>query len=293
MATTEKTSQRISIIGLGQMGKKIAELYKLAGYEVTVWNRTRAKITDLEDVYAADTALEAVLASPLSIICVYDNSGTLELLKSVLGPEKLKGRTVVNFTTGSPKEATEIEKMIEESAGYYINGAIQVAPDQMGLADTTILIAGNSDAYRKNKDAFTILGGNVKHLGEGAAASSAMDLATLTWLYGSYVGLIYGVKLSQQYALKLEDFSAIIGDIAPGFTEFFKYEVDVIRRGDYGITQSPLAISVAATQRIAASFKALNVDQAFPQTLAKILEVAKGKGLGNEELAAISKAIEQ
>jgi 3-hydroxyisobutyrate dehydrogenase-like beta-hydroxyacid dehydrogenase len=186
-----------------------------------------------------------------------------------------------------------MEALITSQGGNYINGALQVAPDQMGHKDTTILVSGTKNAFLENKYSLDVLGGNIKYLGEKAAASSAMDLATLTWLYGSYVGLMYGVELSRQYGLKLEDFSAIIEEVTPGYTTFFKHQIDVINRGDYHITQSPLSISVAATRRIANSFKELNVMQEFPENIARILAEADRKGLYNEELAAIIKVIEK
>jgi len=291
METKKQTIGKISVIGLGQMGRKIAQLYVDAGYQVTVWNRTKGKATELGDIVEADSAEAAIAASPLSIVVVYDNQGTLEILRRVKNERVYAGKTIVNFTTGSPKEAAEIETIISSIGGLYINGAIQVAPDQMGLESTTILVSGDKNAFNQQKPMLDILAGNLRHLSEKAAASSAMDLATLTWLYGSYVGLIYGVKLSQEYGLNLADYSSIIGEIAPGFTDFFQYEVDVIDRADYQVTQSPLPISVAATQRIADSFQELNVLQEFPQVLKSIFQVAEGKGLDNEELAAIAKVV--
>jgi len=290
--TTSNELNRISIIGLGQMGKKIAQLYIDAGYEVTVWNRTKNKGSDLKDVKIANSAYEAMNSSKISIICVLDNNATFEILDSLTNKEFLVGKIIFNLTTGSPKEASEIEAIITNQGGEYFNGAIQVAPEQMGLKDTTLLVSGNRTIFLQHKSSLVILGGHIKYLGEKASASSAMDLATLTWLYGSYMGLIYAVTLCQQYNLKLEDFSAIVGEVTPGYTDFFKYEIDVIKRGDYRITQSPLSISVAATQRIADSFKELNVIQEFPQILAKILEKANRKGLDDEELAAIIKVID-
>ncbi len=291
--TTTKELNKISIIGLGQMGRKLAQLYIDAGFEVTVWNRSRGKALNLENAKIANTVPEAFIESSLIIICVADNNAVLTILETVSDIKLLSGKTILNLTTGSPAEAGEIETLITEQGGNYLNGAIQVAPDQMGLDDTTILMSGTWNAFLENKSSLDVLGGNIKHLGEKAAASSAMDLATLTWLYGSYVGLMYGVKLSRQYDLQLEDFSAIIGEVTPGYTAFFKHEIDVINRGDYRITQSPLSISVAATRRIADGFKELDVIQDFPENIAKILEEADREGLYNEELAAIIKVIEK
>lgn len=284
-------SKKISVIGLGQMGRKIAQLYLDAGFEVTVWNRTKGKAKDLNNIILVDDVSEAIKRSPISIICVYDNNGTLEILQSIKDKSILLNKTIVNFTTGSPKEAAEIETIVISQTGKYINGAIQVAPDQMGLENTTVLLAGNQNVYGQNKAILDVLGGNLKYLSETPSASSAMDLATLTLLYGSYIGLIYAVKLCQEYDLKLEDFSSIVGEVSPGYTDFFKYEIDVIKHGDFTITQSPLPISVAATQRIAESFKELEVLQEFPKVLANILNKANKEGLGNEELAALIKVI--
>ena len=290
MRTTENVN-KISVIGLGQMGKKLVQLYQEAGFEVTVWNRTPSRALNLKNVKIADAASEAIKESKMIIICVYDNRATLEILDGLPDKDIFAGKTILNLTTGSPKEASQIEAILSAKGGHYINGALQVAPDQMGLESTTVLLSGNSNVYLHNKSILDVLGGNLKYLGENPSASSAMDLATLTWLYGSYIGLIYGVKLAQQYGLKLEDYSVIIGEITPGFTDFFKHEIDVINRADYQITQSPLSISVAATQRIADSFKELDVLQEFPKTLAEILNKAHHKGLDNEELAAIIKVI--
>ncbi|MDR7132212.1 3-hydroxyisobutyrate dehydrogenase-like beta-hydroxyacid dehydrogenase [Algoriphagus sp. 4150] len=289
MKTTDKPI-KISILGLGQMGKKLAQLYVDAGFEVTVWNRSISKALDLENVKIANTPLEAISESAFNVICVSDNNAVLQIINS-LSKETFAGKTLLNLTTGSPKEAGKIEAIIHQQGGNYINGALQVAPDQMGLEGTTVLLSGLREAYLQNKSYLDILGGNLKYLGESASASSAMDLATLTWLYGSYIGLIYGVKLSQEYGLQLEDFSEIVGEITPGYTEFFKHEIDVINRGDFGISQSPLPISVSATKRIAESFGELNVIQEYPNLLAKILAEADQKGLHNEELAAIIKVI--
>ncbi|RNL80790.1 NAD(P)-dependent oxidoreductase [Sinomicrobium pectinilyticum] len=291
MRTAKKTIKKVSLIGLGQMGRKMARMYIDAGYEVTLWNRTLEKTREFEDVNITESAQDAIARSPFVIICVYDNSATLDILNNLADQGVLEGKTIVNLTTGGPDEALEIEKIVSAQKGNYINGAIQVAPDQMGKESTTILLSGNKKAYDEHRSTFDILGGNLKFLGEKAAASSAMDLATLTWLYGSYIGLIYGVSLGQKYGLDLEDYSRIIGEITPGFTEFFQYEIDVINRGDYSITQSPLPISIAATQRIADSFKELNVLREFPEAIKNILEQAGEKGLGNEELAAIIKVI--
>jgi len=283
---------KVSVIGLGQMGKKMAQMYVAAGFDVHVWNRNPNKAEGLKNVKIAESAEAAILENILIIICVYDNDATREILSSVSDTKIFAGKTILNLTTGSPAEVEQIETMINQYQGHYLNGAIQAAPDQMGLPDTTILMAGDSVIFEKFKPALNVLGGNIKHLNTKAAASPAMDLATLTWLYGAYVGLMYGVKLCQAFGLKLDDYGTTIGQIAPGFVDFFKHEIGEIDRDHWEITQSPLSISVSATRRIADTLKDLPVAQEFPQIIASILRQADSRGLAAKELAAIIKVIE-
>jgi 3-hydroxyisobutyrate dehydrogenase-like beta-hydroxyacid dehydrogenase len=286
--------KKISVIGMGQMGKRIAELYSSRGFDVMVWNRTPGKANKIQNVKIARNVNDAFQHSSMQIICVYDNNATLEIINQIHDKSILSTNTIINFTTGSPAEAENLETIINEAGGHYINGAIQVAPDQMGLPDTTILMGGDSVAYKKAEDDLKILGGNLKHLGEKAASSCAMDLATLTWLYGSYIGLIYGIKLSEAFGLKLDDFGQIISEIVPGFTAFFRHEVNVVATKNYSVTQSPLEISVSATKRIADTFKSLPLAQEFPQIMSSILSEAGTKYSGaGKEVAIIAKIIDK
>ena len=283
--------KKISVIGLGQMGKKIADMFVQKDYEVTVWNRTKEKATVANNTKIAKDVEEAVAQSSVSIICVLDNIAATEILTQVNSRNVLAGKTIINFTTGSPGEVKKLESWLVELGATYLNGAIQVAPDQMGLPETTILMGGNKEAFAFCQDILAVLGGNIKFLGEHASASPAMDMATLSWVYGSYVGLMYGVAFCQKEGINLEDYRTIVGEIAPSFLEFYKHEINMIRQGNFNITQSPLSISVGASQRIADTVRSMNLDTDFTDVIASLLRRAKDKGYEQEEVAALIKVI--
>ena len=282
--------KRIAVLGLGQIGRRMAEMYLEKGYEVTVWNRNISKAKDLSGVIIATGVEQAIANNELIIICVLDNNAVTAILDQA-GNIVFKNKTVINFTTGSPQEAKALESRLAAQGGAYLNGAIQVAPEQMGQADTTILMAGNKDKFEEAKETLDVLGGNIKFLGEQASASPAMDLATLSWVYGSYIGLLYGAALVQAEGMQLQDFRDIVGEIAPSFVEFFKHEVDMIQAGNYNITQSPLIISVGATQRIAEAAAAVKLDTAFTNVMAGLIQKAQARGYENQELTAVLKVI--
>ncbi len=285
-------TKQITIIGLGQMGTRLAELLVAKGYDVSVWNRTRAKADGIAGVTVFENLEDAIRQSPLVVICVLDYAAVQRILVSIGDKSVLDGKTLINFTTADPQEAEEVETTLFKINAGYINGAIQVAPDQMGLPETTIIVSGNLVHFERSQDALAVFGGNIKYLGSRAALASAMDLATLTWLYGSYTGLIHGIVLSQKTGLSLSAFSEILGEITPGFTEFFKHQIGVVEKGDFTISQSPLAISVAATQRIHDAFRNAGTQPAFVKTISDLLQKAESRGLAGQELAALVKVVE-
>ncbi|MGG7665446.1 NAD(P)-dependent oxidoreductase [Dyadobacter sp. BHUBP1] len=285
-------TKQITVIGLGQMGTRLAELLVAQGYSISVWNRTRAKADAIAGVKVFENLEEAIRQNPLIVICVLDYEAVHLIFENITDKSILTGKTLINFTTADPQEAEQLETMLANLNAGYINGAIQVAPDQMGLPETTIIVSGNQKHFERSRDALTIFGGNIKYLGDRAALASAMDLATLTWLYGSYSGLIHGIVLSQKTGLSLGAFSEILGEITPGFTEFFKHQIGVVEKGDFTISQSPLSISVAATQRIHNAFRNAGIQPAFIKTISDLLQKAESDGLADQELAALVKVVE-
>ena len=289
---SEKSSEKkVSIIGLGQMGKKLAQIYIGDGYDVTVWNRSPEKAQDLNAHRVASGVTEALDASDVIVICVLDNSIVFDLINRA--GSVLLGKTIINFTTGSPEEVKDLEASIKSAGGFYLNGAIQVAPEQMAMADTTILMAGNKSVFDKYRALLDKLGGNIKYLAENAAASPAMDLATLSWVYGSFLGLMYGVAFCRKEGINLDQYSTVIGEIAGSFLEFYKHEIKTITENNYNITQSPMSISIIASQRITDAAKSMGLDTRFTDSVAAMLANTKKHGLENEEVSALIKIVEK
>jgi 3-hydroxyisobutyrate dehydrogenase-like beta-hydroxyacid dehydrogenase len=148
-------------------------------------------------------------------------------------------------------------------------------------------VSGSEDFMKKYPAFLTLFGGNIKYLGRNARLASALDMASLSWLYGAYIGLIYGAALCQAAGLELPLYSSTISDITPGFTDFFKHQINRIDTGNFAISQSPLSISVGATQRIFEVAGEYQLNTEFPGIIAKLLKQADKMGLSGKELASV------
>ena len=89
----------------------------------------------------------------------------------------------------------------------------------------------------------------------------------------------------------MAEYGRIVAGIMPTFAGFLQHEAEVIQSGDFAISQSPMRISVEATQRILDTAQQAGINTEFPAFAAGLLKRADGAGLGGEEFAALIKLL--
>lgn len=284
---------KVAVIGLGQMGTTLARLLMRNGDEVHVWNRTVSKSAALasDGAKVAANAAAAIRAAEVVLVCVHDYGASNAIFDSAEARSAVSGKVLVQLTTGSPQEARDAAVWAREHRAGYIDGAIQVAPEQMGKPDTTILVSGSLADFQKVKATLAACGGNVVFLGENVSAAATMDLATLSYGYGAIIGFFQGALLCESEELDLGTYGSIVQTMSPSFGEFLKYEAGVIQSGNFAVSQSPLSISADATRRIEQISRARGLNTDLPALVAKLFRQASEANLGHEEMAALIKVM--
>lgn len=285
----------IVVLGLGKMGQTLARLMLEKGHRVTVWNRSADKAAELVAAGAtlAATPAEAIAAGDLILMCVHDYPVAEQVLGAPGVEAALKGRLLIQLTTGSPEDARRAEQWVHRHGGLYLDGAIQAAPAQMGLPDTLILVSGAKDAWERGEEILRYLAGGTTYLGEKISAAAAMDLATLSYVYGATLGFFHGALIGEAEGFGAAEYGGIVARIAPAFGDFLKYEGGVIEKGDYRVSESPLSISVEATGRILDTARESGISTEIPEFFAGFFRRAVAAGYKDEEVAAIMKLLRQ
>ncbi|WP_447726842.1 NAD(P)-dependent oxidoreductase [Sphingomonas koreensis] len=290
---TNALTTDVTILGLGPMGVKLAELLLAAGKKVTLWNRSLDKTVPLAALgaqIAADPAA-AIAASPASILILYDYDAVRTVLATPGVDAALNGKLIANLGTGSPQDARKVAALVQKHGGRYLDGAIQAAPSQMGEANTPVFLSGDTAAYAELEPLLRILGGNLFHLGEKIDAAAFMDLASLSYVYGAFAGFLHGAHIAERTGVDPATFGRLVNAISPSFGAFFEYEGQVIASGDFTITESPLRISTIATRRISDESRMLGINTELPDLVRDWLARAEADGLENSELAALIKVL--
>lgn len=285
--------KRATVIGLGQMGSTLARLLLQDGYRVAVWNRNAAKAEPLVALgaVAAASVAEAVAAGDIVVVCVLDYAAARGILRQDGVAAALQGKLLLQLGTGGVQEARDDEAWAREQGAAYLDGAIQAAPDYMGKPDTPILLSGSQATYRAHEGLLRVFGGGLSYLGEDAGAANAMDMATLSYIYGTALGFMHGVRIAETEGFSAAQYGALVAEIAPSFAGFLKYEAEVIESGDFAIAQSPLRISVEATERIARAARERGINDEIPAFAAKLFQRAADAGYADEEIAAFIKIL--
>ncbi|WUI00087.1 NAD(P)-binding domain-containing protein [Spirillospora sp. NBC_00431] len=186
--------ERISILGLGSMGRALAGALLEAGREVTVWNRTSGKAGDLlaRGAREVSSVEEAIEASDLTVVCLLDDASVREALAPAV--RKLAGGTLVNLTSGSSRQARDLAGWLEEYEVRFLAGGIMAVPPTVGTDGAFILYSGARDLFDRVAAALGPIG-RPQWVGEDPGAAALYDMAALSAMYGMSAGADHAVAL--------------------------------------------------------------------------------------------------
>lgn len=279
----------ITVIGLGLMGAALARAMQRAGHDLTVWNRSPAKMQPFIDdgVAAAPDVVSAIAASPVVLICIDNYAATNTMLQSDDIVPLLTGRTVVQLSTGTPKEAREASDWMTARDVTYLDGAILAGPNSIGTDDAQILLSGDETAYERAGNLLECLGGTVRYLGTNVRAASALDLAWLTTCYGRFIAIIHAASLCKSEDVGVDDFISLFPD-NPDIQHYAK----VIHEGSFHECTATLQVWGAALQRIQQQGVDANINTQIPDFVASFFKIAVDAGYGEENVMALVKVLQ-
>jgi 3-hydroxyisobutyrate dehydrogenase-like beta-hydroxyacid dehydrogenase len=202
-------TEPVTVLGLGPMGHAIASAFVAAGHPTTTWNRSGNRPTPDGATRAPDVT-EAVTASKVVVVCLLDYNA----VRSVLTPlaDALRGRLVVNLTSGSPDAARALASWAAEHDIPYADGAIMTPTMTIGTPSAVTLHSGHST------DALAPLGGTRTYLGPEPGRAAAFDVALLDIFWTSVAGVAHAFAVARSEnigATELAPLARGISDLLP------------------------------------------------------------------------------
>lgn len=280
----------VSLIGLGPMGLALARALQ-SKFTLTVWNRTaeRAKPLLNQGTVLAPTALAAVQASPVVLVCVADYTASRAILAAPGVADALRGKVLVQLSTGTPQDAREDWAALGGVA--YLDGALLATPGQIGRPDTPLFVSGEERALAACRPVLEAIAGNIQYMGEPIGNAAAWDLATLSCMFGAMSGFFHGVRICESEGLGVDAFSQMIGAISPVLGEMISAEGEAIHANRYGEPESSMATCAGSGRLFVKQAREAKLDASFPDFLMGLFERSLSAGFANERLAAMVKVM--
>lgn len=282
---------KISVIGLGDMGGTLARTLLRKGWQVTVWNRSPARMQPLvaEGAHPANRSTDAIAASPIVITCLSNYAAMYHVLER--GADVLSGRTVVQFGNGTPQDAREGAAWAASHGADYLDGTILAWPSQIGGEDTVILVSGAKDAFARSRDALTALAGAIAHTGERIDEAAALGAASLAYLAGHWIGMAHASLVCRSEGLDLHAFAGMLAEFAPVLGNDLRHMGRVISEDRYANPESTLQTAAADIANLVRQARQTGIGDEFPAYAAGLFHRALEAGYGLEEHVAVIKVL--
>ncbi len=281
----------VSVIGLGSMGRALAEALVDAGHPTTVWNRTPAKAAPLvaRGAVRARTVRAAVEASPLVIACLT----TFEDTGSVLEPaaDALSGRALVTLNSGSPAGARALAAWATGRGARFLAGAVKNVPAAVGAPDTLLYYGGDPTVFAEYETTLKVLGGDTVHLGDETDLAALYEMAVGAMLLPALVGFFQGAAALQSRGLPASSMVGFAGkwlDMIKSLLPLYAGEID---RGDYTGAASSVNLFLAAQEHDHDLAVEANVDTTWLAPLHDLVRRAVAAGHGDHSVSALTEVL--
>ncbi|HWK26301.1 MAG TPA: NAD(P)-dependent oxidoreductase [Solirubrobacter sp.] len=284
-------AERVGFIGLGIMGSLQAMNLAQAGYELTVFNRTRAKAEAWVAEHGGTVAdsPEAVAAASDIVITMVVDGAQVEAMVDAALPGARPGTLFVDMSTIAPATARALDARARELGHAFVDAPVTGSSPKARTGTLTIMCGGAAADIERARPLFEVMGEKIVVCGEAgqgqavkviSQAITAINCATLAQ------GLVLARQAGVDVDALLETMDGGSSDstmralkgrpmLAHDFTPLFK-----------------LAHMLKDVQLCLAEARAAGGAFPFAGLAAELYGAGVGRGLGDQDFAAVLEVVE-
>ena len=285
----ERGSHDVTVIGLGAMGSALAQALVDAGKRVVVWNRSPEKCRALVERGAdgALTAAEAIAASPLTLMCLWDYAAAEQTLASPEVEDVLQGRVLVQLATGSSDQAALQAEWLQNRGASFLAGGIMCYPRAVGAPDTIILYSGDVEVFSNHQALLSIVAPAQRHVGDLPGDVATLYTAVWGFYFAAMGGLFDGLALTDTCGLSRAGFRDMIAPMAVKLVEGALDAIDRLETSNFTGDQATVAGHVDGLEATCAQIRELDLQPRMLAAFVRQLKVAAERGRGDQDIAAV------
>lgn len=286
-------AERVGFIGLGIMGRGMANNLLKAGFKVRVWNRTASRMDALVEAGAEAGSSPADVAANSDIIvtCVSD---TPDVERVILGEDGVihgakNGALVIDCSTISPQVTKEIAAKLSEKGIHMLDAPISGGSEGAAKGTLSIMIGGDEDQFERALPVFQAMGKTITHIGPSGTGQT-VKLVNQVLVVGNCLAMCEALMLAQAGGVDLQKTYDAISQGAAGSWMFTNRGPQIMKR-DWrpgfmiSLQQKDLRLVLDAADE-------LGVPLAGTSLIFNLYRTLEAQGLQEEGNHALIKALE-
>ncbi|MDZ7729405.1 MAG: NAD(P)-dependent oxidoreductase [Dehalococcoidia bacterium] len=167
------TVQNVGFVGLGIMGAPMAANLLGAGFNVTVWNRTRSRADDLvqQGATLAESPADVARASEITVSCVSDSPDVeaVAIGEGGIIEGAASGSIYIDCSTISPAVSREVAERFQAQGVSMLDAPISGGDVGAKAGTLAIMVGGDEAAFERAKPVFDAMGKTIVHVGPSGA----------------------------------------------------------------------------------------------------------------------------
>ena len=288
--------EKIGFIGLGTMGKPMAENLLKQGYSLTVYNRTAQKALQLtKQGYDA-----AIVQSPAEVAEVSDIVFTMLTADSaveevcfgeggIISGAK-EGLLVIDCSTISPATSKHAAERFAKAGAHFLDAPVTGSEPQAIAAKLTFMVGGLRSDFERSEPLFQAMGQNAYYMGT-SGAGSYMKLANNTMAAINMLSLSESLVMAVKSGVSPEMFLKVVsgGGARSGMADTKSSKI-FSRDFTPNFTTKLMLKDLGLASQLAKEFE---IPLPVLGVVREMMQMAVAKGFGDEDMCSIVKCYEE
>jgi 3-hydroxyisobutyrate dehydrogenase-like beta-hydroxyacid dehydrogenase len=286
---------RVGFLGMGIMGSRMAANVAGAGFELSVWNRTRERAervgdatgarvaaTPAEAAEGADALITMVVDSPEVEAVLFGDRGAVEGLR--------EGALAIDMSTIAADAARSIGARLGERGIGFLDAPVSGSSPKAEDGTLTIMVGGDDADFRRALPLLESMGELIVHCGP-AGHGQMVKLVNQTLAATGAAALGEAIEVARRAELDLDALVRVVGASSGSSTmlelkarPMIEHDFEPLFRLDHMLKDVRHYLEAA---------RALGARTPLGDATKSLYEVASGLGRGGDDFAAVIEAVER
>jgi 3-hydroxyisobutyrate dehydrogenase len=281
------TKHKLGWIGIGRMGYAMAQLLAKAGYDIAVWNRTRAKAEPLKE-YGAKVVDDLTDLAACDIVFTMVSTGK-DVKEVLYGPKGVmsagkRPAIVVDSTSISIPESSEIRGELSKRGVKLLAAPVSGNAKVIKAGKLTIVASGPQDAYDTVLPYLSKVGSGVTYVGEGELSRIAKICHNV--MLGVVIQNLCEITLlAQRAGMQRHAFLDFLNKSVMG-SMFTRYKTPALVNLDFAVTFTPELLRKDIDLGLSAA-KELGVPMPLASITRDMVQTLIGNGYSDQDFATL------